>query len=39
VRKFYRALFTFSAHHMFVEYGDPSIASHSIWSVPGTWED
>ena len=37
--KFYYANFTFNGSCLYVEYGDPGIASHSVWMVPGTWED
>jgi hypothetical protein len=37
--KFFHHYFGFCANCLFVEYGDPSIASHSWWIVPGTWEE
>lgn len=37
--KFYRALFTFTGSTLSVEYGDPSIPSHSIWLIPGEGDD
>ena len=37
--KFYLHYFGFTTSCLFVEYGDPSIPSHSWWIVPGTLED
>jgi hypothetical protein len=39
IHKLYHCFFTFTARAMFVEYGDPTLPSHSYWYVPGTWED
>ena len=38
ITKLYHHFFTFTGSSMYVEYGDPSIPSHSWWIVPGTWE-
>jgi hypothetical protein len=37
--RFYYAMFGFTTDAFFVVYGDPSIPSHSVWLIPGSWED
>jgi hypothetical protein len=39
IAKSYHHYFTFTARAMFVEYGEPSIASHGYWYIPGPWGD
>lgn len=37
--KFFYHYFGVTTRCCFIEYGDPSIASHSYWIIPGTyWE-
>lgn len=38
VKLFYHC-FGFTMTCMFVEYGDPTIASHSYWIIPGSYEE
>jgi hypothetical protein len=36
---FLYAMFAFDANALFVIYGNPTLPSHSVWMLPGTWED
>ena len=39
ITKLFYSFFTFTGSALWVSYADPSIASHSVWMIPGTYED